>query len=44
LIVDADLRRSVAAQAHADVVAGLHIGAIGDRLVPLLGSLLLDRS
>jgi glycosyltransferase involved in cell wall biosynthesis len=44
LIVDADLRRSVAEQAHADVVAGLHIGAIGDRLVPLLGSLLLDRS
>lgn len=39
LIMDADLRRKVTEKAYADAVAGLHIGAIGERLVALLRSL-----
>lgn len=42
LILDGRLRRSIAENAYARVVEGLHLGAVADRLAPLLRGL-LDR-
>ena len=36
LILDADLRRSITERAYAEVLAGYHLGPMGDKLVELL--------